>query len=149
MKLVLGGSVACHSTAIMLLSCVAALRSGTRGAPKIPLPRPNLVGLAIKPSELVLGAASLPPLNLKAARLHRAVLRFLPYRVPISRTPNSWVDLAHAKLDHAHLNNADISVASLDHADFTAANLFGSNLSGSRIAMPACHQQGLHQPTCR
>ena len=41
-----------------------------------PTTMPNLVGLAIKPSERVLNAASNPPLNLKAARLHRAVLRF-------------------------------------------------------------------------
>ena len=95
---------------------------------------PNLVGLAIKPSELVLGAAGLPPLNFKAARLHRAVLRFAALSgADLQDAELLGIDLAHAKLDHAHLCNADISVASLDHADFTAANLFRSNLSGSRM----------------
>ena len=95
---------------------------------------PNLVGLALRQSEHVLGNAGLPPFNFKAARLHRAVLRFATLSgADLQDAELLGIDLAHAKLDHAHLCNADISIASLDHADFTAANLVRSNLSGSRL----------------
>lgn len=73
---------------------------------------PNLVGLAIKPSERVLGTAGHPPFNFKAARLHRAVLRFAALSsADLQDAELLGIDLAHAKLDHAHLYNADISVA--------------------------------------
>jgi uncharacterized protein YjbI with pentapeptide repeats/peptidoglycan hydrolase-like protein with peptidoglycan-binding domain len=88
--------------------------------------------LAIQPSDRLLGGD--PPLNLKAARLNRAVLRFAALsKVDLEHAELLGIDLAHAKLDHTNLRCADISVASLDHVDFSAANLSSANLSGSRL----------------
>ena len=73
-----------------------------------PTTTPNLVGLAFKPSERVLNAASNPPLNLKAARLHRAVLRFSALSgVDFENAELFGVDLAHSKLDPLTVRPAD------------------------------------------
>jgi hypothetical protein len=103
---------------------------------------PELAGIALKLSERQMGPANGGPINLKAARLQDAFLRFATLSAGnLEAADMSGADLVHARFDDADLSAANLSNAKLDHADFSGANLRNVNLSGASL----CHAKNLTQ----
>jgi len=89
-----------------------------------------------------MGPANGGPVNLKAARLQDAFLRFATLSAGnLEAADLSGADLVHARFDDADLRAANLSNAKLDHADFAGANLRDVNLSGASL----CHAKNLTQ----
>jgi hypothetical protein len=103
---------------------------------------PELAGIALKLSERQMGRANGGPINLKAARLQDAFLRFATLSGGnLEAADMSGADLVHARFDDADLSAANLSNAKLDHADFSGANLRNVDLSGASL----CHAKNLTQ----
>jgi hypothetical protein len=95
---------------------------------------PQLAGIALKLSERQMGPANGGPINLKAARLQDAFLRFATLSAGnLEAADLSGADLVHARFDNADLSAANLSNAKLDHADFSGANLRNVNFSGASL----------------
>jgi hypothetical protein len=89
-----------------------------------------------------MGPANGGPINLKAARLQDAFLRFATLSAGnLEAADMSGADLVHARFDDADLSAANLSNANLDHADFSGANLRDVDLSGASL----CHAKNLTQ----
>ncbi len=81
-----------------------------------------------------MGPANGGPVNLEAARLQDAFLRFATLSAGnLAEADFSGADLVHARFDDADLSAANLSNANLDHADFAGANLKDVNLSGASL----------------
>jgi uncharacterized protein YjbI with pentapeptide repeats/peptidoglycan hydrolase-like protein with peptidoglycan-binding domain len=101
---------------------------------KNPTAVPNLAGISLEASERQLGPKHGGPINLKAALLRDAELRFVILTTAdLAAADLSGADLAHARLDHADLRGAKLSSSCLDYANLDGADL--SELSLHRATL--------------
>ncbi len=93
---------------------------------------PDLSHATLALSQRQFGPSNGGPIDLRAADLEGAMLRFATLTEADLEGANlKNADLMHARLDRAKLIAADLTDASLDHADFTAANLSRAVVMGA------------------
>ena len=105
-----------------ILCAGAAVKSGSKFAPRSDLSRSNLSGSNLFGSDLF--GSDLSYSDLSRSNLSRSDL---------SRSDLFGSNLSHSNLSGSNLSGSNLSGSNLSYSDLSHSNLFGSNLSGSNL----------------